>query len=339
MATFLLIEQVHSILLITTPAKGACPMSQSCTKQPKLATIERTKIEVLYNLGWSISKIATELSRNKSTISRELSRGTYKGKYQAAIAQKRADRNKSIPRKPSKADRPELLHQIERLIRRKHSPEIIAHELGGIVSHTTIYTLTKTIRREWRKYLIWHGKTKYHKGTAGKSLIKDRVDISLRPAEVRFGDFEADTVISSKSGRSCLGVFVERTTRLYKVVKMANRTADEMVRAATVALSGTYVRSITYDNGSENAKHVVINSMLGCVSWFCRAYRSGDKGQIENRNKILRQYLPKKTNFDLITEERLSMIEREINERPMKCLNWQSPIQAFQIANPLRSEL
>jgi IS30 family transposase len=307
-------------------------MPASCHKYTQLSIAERAKIELLHKQGQTLSVIATELCRNKATISRELCRYKDTSLYRAELAQHRADMAKSHNRKKQKSGNPELMQNIERMIKRKWSPEIIAHELGGIISHTTIYTITKTIRTEWRKHLAYQKQTKYRKGSAGKSLIPDRADISLRPTEVEFGDYEADTVIGNRLGKSCLGVFVERTTRLYKITKLHDKSAKSMVRAAVKALSDKPVRSITYDNGAENAKHCVINWLLKCRSWFCRAYCSCDKGLIENRNKILRQWLPKGTNFDLITEEELSSIENEINERPMKCLNWQSPKQAFHNA-------
>ena len=134
-------------------------------------------------------------------------------------------------------------------------------------------------------------------------------------------------------------MFVEKTTKVYKPVKMNDKTADEMVRAAGIALAGMYVRSITYDNGSENARHGIINKMIGCVSWFCRPYRSGDKGLIEQRNKIFRQFLPKKTNFDLIDEAEFARIEKMINDRPMQCLDWLSPNQAILLAQTLHFNL
>lgn len=88
------------------------------------------------------------------------------------------------------------------------------------------------------------------------------------------------------------------------------------------------MNSITYDNGTENAEHWVTNKLPVC-ELFCRRYYSGNKGLIENRNKILRQYLPKRTNFDLISESEIGRIKEEINERPMGCLNWQSPSEAL----------
>ena len=102
-----------------------------------------------------------------------------------------------------------------------------------------------------------------------------------------------------------------------------------MTKATLEALQDSPVNSITYDNGAENATHFIVNRMLGCASYFARPYRSTDKPLIENRNKILRQFLPKKTNLDLITNEQISKIENQINEKPMRCLNWKSSKQAF----------
>jgi len=313
-------------------------MTISCHNYHQLSISEREEISILTSAGASVSDIAIKLGRNKSTISRELRRHRYNAQYRASVAQNRADRAKRNNRKPRKAANPELMQQIERMIKLRWSPEIISHELGHAVSHTTIYTMTRTCRTEWGKYLIYRKKVRYHKGCAGKTPIPGRVDISERPP-VGFGDFEADTVISARGGEGCLGVFAERTTRLYKVVKMAARTANDMVLAADKALAGLPVRSITYDNGRENAQHGEINRRLGCMSYFCRPYRSGDKGLVENRNKWLRVWLPKGTRFDLITSEELCRIETAINERPMKCLGWRSPIQAFRNAAALHFQL
>jgi IS30 family transposase len=296
-----------------------------------LSTFERAKIELLNKQGESLAQIARALGRAKSAVHYELHRYKNPALYQARVAQIRANCAKKNSRKPSKAANHELMANIELMIKKRWSPEIIAHKLKGI-SHMTIYSIIKTCRPEWKKYLIYRKKTRYHKGSAGKALIPDRMDISERP-NVAYGDWEADTVISARCGKSCLGVFAERTTRLYRVVKMANKTADGMVKAAITALSGLPVRSITYDNGTENAKHGDINRLLGCVSWFCRPYRSGDKGLVENRNRWLRVYMPKRTNIDLISEKELNIIETAINERPMKCLGWLSPASAFHSAN------
>ena len=306
-------------------------MSESKHIYTHLSIEEREEIAILNATGVSCAAIARKLTRSPSTISRELHRYKNTAVYRACLAQSRADKAKVRSRKPHKYSDYRLLHSIERLLKRKWSPMIIVHKLGHIISHTTIYTIIKTIRKEWRKFLIYQGKSKYHKGSSGKEQIPYRTDIAMRPVEIVLGDWEADTVISSRGGKACLAVFAERTSRLYKVVKMRDKSAKSMTDAALEGLRGLPVNSITYDNGTENADHWVTNMLLGCCSYFCRPYRSSDKGLVENRNKILRQYLPKGTNLDLISEQELDIIENEINERPMEVLGWLSPKESFSL--------
>ena len=116
---------------------------------------------------------------------------------------------------------------------------------------------------------------------------------------------------------------------MYFLAKMKDKSASEMLIAAVNTLKGIGVKAITYDNGTENTKHEEINEILNCKSFFCNAYHSWEKGSIENRNKILRQFFPKGTNFNLISEEQISKIQEMINNRPMKLLGWKTPADLF----------
>jgi IS30 family transposase len=296
---------------------------------------ERIEIEVGLAVGKSMRDISKELNRSVSTISAKICKGKYNAKYKATIADKRAIARRRKSHKHCKWRSYPLLNFIERHLKQKWSPEIIAHIWSRDhpqekISHMFVYQIIRQHRIEWTKYLIYKGKKNYktlHR--AQVSRIPERVDISCRPEIInqrgRIGDIEADTVISERSGKSCIAVFVDRYTRYYWLVKMKDKSAAEMMRATLKALTGYPVKSITYDNGTENMNHLLVNQILGCESYFCRPYRSGDKGSIENRNKILRQFLPKKTNFDLISDQQLATIESLINNRPLKCLNWSAP--------------
>ena len=110
---------------------------------------------------------------------------------------------------------------------------------------------------------------------------------------------------------------------------MKDKSAAEMLKATVKTFKNYPIKSITYDNGSENMNHLIANKILGCDSYFCRPYCSADKGSIENRNKILRQFLSKKTNFDLISEDTIAIIQKAINDRPLKLLNWNAPSDAL----------
>lgn len=302
-----------------------------------LSIIERAKIELLLNQGKSMSAIARELNRSKSTICVEINTHKYHGKYTTHIAQNRADKAKILSHQHRKISNTPLRMFIEQHLKRRWSPEIIAEIWSQLhpqtpVSHTTIYNIIKRYRPEWRKYLAYQKQRKYHTGKAGKNLIPERVDITERPKivedRIRVGDIEADTVVSKQS-KTCLAVFADRASRLYKILKIPNKSAEEMKAATIKVASKLHAKTITYDNGTENTLHMEVNDALDTQSYFCRAYRSTDKGLVENRNKILRQFIPKKTNFDLINNEQLLKIEFEINNRPMKCLNWRTPQQVF----------
>lgn len=313
-------------------------MSTSLHKYKHLSIEQRAKIELLFAQGHSYTYIANNVGVHKSTVSREINLGWYKGKYAASTANNKALKRSAVAHKHSKWDNPNLLSYIETHIKHKWSPEAIAATWNQMhpeckISHTTIYTIIDRHRPEWRRYLIYNGRHVQKMGKTTRMLIPNRTDISERPVEInqraRIGDIEADTVISSKVGKSCLAVYVDRKSRYYWVRKINNRSSAEMLKATLVALKNIVVHSITYDNGNENILHEEVNKRYGCKSYFCRPYRSGDKGSIENRNKILRQYLPKGTNFDLISQEKIDKIVSEINNRPMKILGWRSPKQVF----------
>ncbi|MBQ3565386.1 MAG: IS30 family transposase [Alphaproteobacteria bacterium] len=238
--------------------------------------------------------------------------------------------------KHSKWRNSELLYFIANHLKMKWSPEIISHALSenGIkFSHTSIYAVIKKHRPEWRKLLIHQGKKLKHKASVGK--IINRASIEKRPKIVdsrkRFGNWEADTVVSCRGGKSCLAVFVERRSRLYRLAKMKDKSAGKMLTATIRTLKNQGVKTMTYDNGTENANHGFANSILNCKSFFCNGYRSWEKSSIENRNKILRQFFPKGSNFDLISEGEIHKVQKAINDRPMKALNCHSPAGVFAL--------
>ena len=110
---------------------------------------------------------------------------------------------------------------------------------------------------------------------------------------------------------------------------MKDKSAGEMMVATIKTLKNQGVKTITYDNGTENANHSLVNKLLNCQSFFCNAYHSWENGSIENHNKILRHFFQKGTNFDLISDDEIRRVQNVINDRPMKVLNWHSPSEVF----------
>jgi len=86
------------------------------------------------------------------------------------------------------------------------------------------------------------------------------------------------------------------------------------------AFPSSFIQSITYDNGNENAEHLLINRILGCKSYFCQPYHSWEKGAVEQVNGLIRRYLPKGTDMKLVDPSRIKKIENLLNNRPRRWL-------------------
>lgn len=125
---------------------------------------------------------------------------------------------------------------------------------------------------------------------------------------------------------------LERKTRYYDALKINNIDSEYGIWAQKQLLTkhpkGT-TKSATFDNGRENYNHTKLNA-LGIKTYFCDPHCSWQKGSNENHNGILRRYTPKKTDFSTFTQIELSAIIKEINERPRKCLNYETSYEAFQ---------
>ena len=134
--------------------------------------------------------------------------------------------------------------------------------------------------------------------------------------------------METHKGRSGLSVLVERKSRMVKISKVRARTARNISKA-TIRRLARYPkglrRSVTYDNGQENVEHSRVNTILGTRSYFCEPYHSWEKGTVENTIGIIRRELPKSTNFDLVSERHIKIIERRMNNRPRKVLHFNTP--------------
>jgi IS30 family transposase len=89
--------------------------------------------------------------------------------------------------------------------------------------------------------------------------------------------------------------------------------------------------TITYDNGPENTCHGRTNHSLGTQSYFCEPYHSWEKGAVENSIGLIRRYFPKGTNFSNVTKKQVLSVEKQLNNRPRKCLKYQTPAEAFRL--------
>jgi IS30 family transposase len=212
------------------------------------------------------------------------------------------------------------------------------------ISHETIYAFINSKEgqeMDLKKYLRHKRLRKLRKvGMKGiepkKVKIPNRTPIHERPEAVslksRYGDWEADLMEGKRLTKACLCVLKERLSQYIILIKINNKTAEENMNAIVSSLVNfppELLFTITYDNGSENAKHEQVNKALKTDSYFCDAYASWQKGSVENGIGLIRDYLPKKTDLRCVPESELKRIQDELNSRPRKCLGWETPKQVL----------
>lgn len=291
----------------------------------------------------SRSAIAQQIGVSPSTVSREISRnktksGNYVWNKADAIAVSR------IRRTPGNRRIPDILRwRIEQLIMDEQwSPKQISGWLKKCenisVSHETIYKMIRAdesgrLARNCRHKMKYHRKQSKVRETKATN-IKNRKSIHERPIEAdgrRFGDWEMDLIVDSKS--NAILTMIERSTNFLIMAKLKEgkkaMPLAKMVWRLLLPYKGSKLKTITTDNGSEFAAHEWITDKLGVPVFFTDAYSSWQKGAIENTNKLIRQYIPKGTDFTSITDKRIASIQAKINRRPREKLNFSTPKDEF----------
>jgi len=317
----------------------------SKNNQP-LTFYERQQIEYYLKLKLSKRSIGKKLKRNHSIVVKEIKRHWHlKLGYRADLAQSRANlmAKKTNKRKLDKDYW--LLRYVEEQLETGLSPQQIAGRLtecpppdlkGKTISHEAIYQyIYQTVcGRHLYRYLRRNRPKRQKQGRSqkhNKIHILDRVSIHERPEEinqkVRYGDWERDLVEFGKREEH-LAVLYERKSMLVRLNKVFNKTAEESLRVIYQTINSlppTLSKSMTFDNGTENAKHFQLKKERGIKTYFCDPYAAWQKGGVENANGLIRQYLPKRTDLSKLTNEDIHQIQEKLNNRPRKSLNYQTP--------------
>jgi IS30 family transposase len=307
---------------------------------------QRYQIHALLAAGKKQKEIAEILERDKSVICRELRRNRlYNGKYKPEIAQQYYQHRRKQCRKVNKLYDLELKLYVDEKLRDDKSPEQIIGIMRNekhlkTLSHETIYQYIWKDKRaggELHKHLRNQGRRYQKRGNSknNRGVIPNRIGIEQRPEVVdqrgRVGDFEIDLVIG-KNHKNAILTIVERKSGFALLRKLPSKeaaiTAEQLVDALLPIKE--YVHTITSDNGKEFAKHEFVAKTLESSFYFATPYHSWERGVNENYNRLLRQYFPKKTSFDDITEEQLLTIQNKLNNRERKRLGFVSPIKYLQ---------
>ena len=290
--------------------------------------------------GYKQKEIAITISKDKSVISRELKRNSdnRSGIYKDELANRKYSKRQKEKHKYQKFT-PEMQKEVEALLRQDYSPEqvvgVFKKQGKPIVSIERIYkhiwddkkasgTLYMHLRRQGRKYR----KRGSSKDTRG--IIKNRISIEQRPLEVenrkRFGDLEVDLIIG-KNHEQAIVTINDRASGMLKMKKTPSKEAKVVQETITELLEDwvPYIFTMTSDNGKEFAEHQSIAEKLYIDYYFAHPYHSWERGSNENLNGLIRQYIPKKTDFKTLTNQYIKDIETKLNNRPRKRFDFESP--------------
>lgn len=324
-----------------------------------LSLDERVTIYTLKQQGESLRTIADKVHRDVGTISRELTRNKSRCDlpYFPTKAHDNATKKAIKQRTKAPLKNPETyLYVREKLREEEWSPQIISGRIKHDKPHLSICTETiyQYIHGKGKKHKLWKHLEQRHKRRrvkTGRKTQKDKphsripyaVSIDQRPTKannrLQAGHFETDLMEGPRFQKTALSVTVDRKSRHTSLGKVKNKTADEKQKLLTFQLKTLQslqkahkpiVRSITADNGSENTNHQAIGNELNTDFFFCHPYHSWEKGTVENTNKRIRRYIPKGSSIQKITAVQIQWIENKLNNRPMKCLNFQTPNEVME---------
>ena len=286
--------------------------------------------------GKSISSIANQLGRDKSTLYREIRRNSGLRGYRPHQAHEKAFYRLKNSHRHIKITQ-KVIGKIEKFLIRHWSPEQICgylRERGLFISHEIIYQhilKDKKSGGHLYKFLRCQRKGKKRYGTRRfdkRGQIQNRVSIDKRPKivdkKIRIGDLEGDLMIGGNH-RGALVTLVDRCSKKTRIVKIESKRSEAVFHAISKALKAEIVRTMTLDNGKEFSCHEKISENTGCKVYFAHPYSSYERGLNENTNGLIRQYFPKKTDFRQITQKEVKRVELLLNNRPRKTLGFLSP--------------
>lgn len=323
-----------------------------------LSQDERVEIADMRHAGVSIRKIAEKLGRAPSTISRELRRNAIAQQgYRPFDAHRKATARRARSHRRRIETNVELRELIGELLKQRWSPQQISRELRRRfpddptmrLCHESIYQAVyqpgsvlmrpSTLAPHRRSPLRTgrdHRRAQQRGDRRRPRFEQPMLSIHQRPFEpedrTQAGHWEGDLIIG-KDLRSAIGTLVERTTRVVRLLHLPQRDGDtlhEALKGRMGDLPAGLLRSITWDQGTEMARHLTITSSLGMPIYFCDSRSPWQRGSNENTNGLLRDYFPKGTDLSVHSAQHLRAVENELNNRPRLVLNDQAPAVMFQ---------
>jgi transposase, IS30 family len=320
---------------------------------------ERWEIARLREAGLSVRAVAARVGRSPSTVCRELARNAGPHGYQPERADRLAWERQRRPKASRLAGNPVLRAAVQGLLRRGYSPEQASGRLKAMhpgdpsmqVSHETIYQSLYVyprggLKRELQASLRSGRALRRPRGRGPqhRATITGAVPIGQRPPEAEGrlvpGHHEGDLVMGSKASNSAVATIVERTTGYLTLIPLPHgHTADAVADAVISRLAempAWFARTLTWDRGTEMARHARITAETGVAVYFADPHAPWQRGSNENINGLLREYLPKGTDLSQHTPQQLQDIQDELNDRARKRFGYYTPRE--QLAKLLENQ-
>ena len=304
-------------------------------KYKHLSFEERFAIEKLFSNAIAIREIANFLGRSPNTISNEIKKNSVKGIYNAEKAQLKVNQRRWRAKRQclKVAMDSFLVNFVESKLELKWTPKSISgylkEELEINCSAKAIYKYVEHRGLGYQLFWRWNkkkggAKRQKHKGVGdGRKYIDTRPSIVHEP-----GHFEVDFIVSKESAWVFL-VVVEVLTKHTWVLKLENRKRHTISAAFSQIFSGVTVKSITTDNDIAFNHWVELERIIQAPIYFCHPYHSWEKGLVENTNRWIRCFVPKRRDIQSVTQEDLDEIHRFLNDRPRECIDFRIPSQYY----------
>ena len=305
----------------------------------QLTQEQRYQIYALQKTDHTLSEIAEVIGVHKSSVSRELKRNRGQRGYRPQQAQEQTlrRREKSVPRITAA-----IWAVVENLLRRDWSPEQISGRLKKeqkvCISHEWIYQYVlkdKQAGGNLYRHLRCQKKRRKRYGSYDRrGKLPNCRSIEERPAIVstrkRLGDWEVDTLLGRKQ-KQAMVTLTERKSRFSLLGKVSRRTAQAVRQQVCRLLLPIrdQVHTLTADHGKEFADHEQIAEMLQLKFYFAHPYAAWERGTNENTNGLLRQYFPRQSDFQTISNKKMEQAMSKLNFRPRKSLRFKTPFEVF----------
>lgn len=315
-----------------------------------LSRAERLEIGILSGKGYSLRGIARALCRSPNTLSYEIRENSTNGVYEPLKAHAKARLRKRMRRLEfSKIEAcPDLKRFVIQKLQEHWNPDEIAGYLKRqsrnypwYVSKTSLYEWLRTSRGERYCVHLYSKRKRVKRRHAKKTtrvMIPNRIDISERPSSAtqrtRYGHHERDTLMGKRGTAVHLKTGMERKSRLLQARKVRSMRPTLHAAVEQRMNAEIYTVSVTRDNGGENRCHATV----GALSFFCAAYASWQKGEVENGNKMLRRYFPKGTDFRQVRQSTIDRAVSLINKKPRRILGYRSALEVATKAGIIKNK-